>query len=281
MAAQFWYDGVWMDENPRLTGPADHAFWQASIVFDGARSIGGLAPDLDLHCLRAVASARAMGLEPRKTAEEIQALCVEGIRRFPREAVLYVKPMFFGGGGHLAITSVTTDFVLHIFEAPLPSPGGFSATLSPLRRPAPEMAPTDAKAACLYPNSDRATREANSRGFDHAVMRDPWDNIAEFAFANLMIAKNGRVLTPTANGTFLAGITRKRVLSLLNEAEIEATEAKLTVEDLHSADEIFTTGNYGKVTVCTRFENRELNAGPIAAEARRRYFEWAEQFRVH
>ncbi len=281
MSAQFWYDGSWTTENPKLTGPADHSFWQSSIVFDGARAIGGLAPDLDRHCARAVASALAMGLTPGMTPEQIQALAIDGIRRFPRDAVLYVKPVFFTTGGMIHASSAHTDFVLHLFEAPLPAPGGFSATLSPLRRPAPEMAPTDAKAACLYPNSDRATREANARGFDHAVMRDAWDNIAEFAFANLMIARDGRVLTPAANGTFLAGITRSRVLGLLREAGIETVEATLTVADLHDADEIFSTGNYGKVGICTRFEDRALNAGPIAADARRAYFAWAEGCRVH
>jgi len=281
MSAQFWYAGSWTTENPKLTGPADHSFWQSAIVFDGARAIGGLAPDLDRHCARAVASALALGLRPTMTPDQIQALAVEGIRRFPREAVLYVKPVFFTTGGMISAASASTDFVLHLFEAPLPAPGGFSATLSPLRRPAPEMATTNAKAACLYPNSDRATAEANARGFDHAVMRDPWDNIAEFAFSNLLIASNGRVLTPAANGTFLAGITRSRVLGLLREAGIETAETSLTVADLLGADEIFSAGNYGKVTVCSRFEDRALNVGPIATEAKRAYFAWAEGSRVH
>jgi branched-chain amino acid aminotransferase len=280
MAAIFWLDGKWTDEVPKLTGPTDHSFWLGSTVFDGARSIAGLAPDLDRHCQRAIASAHAMGMKPPMTGEEIQRLAIEGIRRFPRDAVLYIKPIFYAAGGGLDVASATTAFVLHIFEAPLPEGGGFSATLSPLRRPAPEMATTDAKASCLYPNSDRATREAVRRGFDAAVMRDPWDNIAEFAFANIFIAKDGRVLTPAANGTFLAGITRRRILALLNEAGVEAAEAKLTVPDLHQADEIFSVGNYAKVVVCNRFEDRPLNAGPIAAEARRRYFTWAEESRV-
>ena len=280
MAATFWLDGHWTDEAPRLTGPADHAFWQSSVIFDGARAFRRLAPDLALHCARAVASAKAMGLQPGVSAEEITRLALEGIKRFGPEAELYIKPMFYGAGGHLTIESVTTAFVLHIFEAPMPGPGGFSATMSPLRRPAPEMAPTDAKAACLYPNSDRATREANSRGFDHAVMRDPWDNIAEFAFSNIIIAKSGKVFTPKANGTFLAGLTRRRVLGLLNEAGIETAETTLTVQDLHDADEIFSVGNYGKVVPCTRFETREINAGPIYSEARARYFAFAETARV-
>jgi branched-chain amino acid aminotransferase len=280
MAATFWFDGKWTDEAPKLVGPADHAFWQSSVVFDGGRAFGGCAPDLDLHCRRAVASAKAMGMTPGMAAEEIQRLAVEGIKRFPKEAVLYVKPVFYVAGGMLSAESGTTSFVLHLWEAPFPPAGGFSATLSPHRRPAPDMATTDAKAACLYPNSDRATRECVARGFDAAVMRDPWDNVAEFAFANIMIAKSGRVLTPRANGTFLAGITRRRVLALLNEAGIEAAEATLRVEDLQEADEIFSVGNYFKVRLCNRFEDRALNAGPIAAEASRRYFAWAETCRV-
>jgi branched-chain amino acid aminotransferase len=280
MAATFWFDGHWTDEAPKLIGPADHAFWQASVVFDGARAFRRLAPDLDLHCRRAIASCHALGLTPTVTAEEIQRLAIEGIKRFPPEGELYVKPVFYAAGGLVTMASASSAFVLHLFEAPLPGPAGFSATLSPLRRPAPDMALTDAKAASLYPNSDRAIREAAARGFDNAVMRDPWDNIAEFALANLMIAQGGRVRTPVANGTFLAGITRRRVLALLNESGIEATEATLTVADLHAADEIFSVGNYGKVVPCARFEQRSLNAGPIAAEARRRYFEWAKECSV-
>ena len=280
MAAQFWFDGHWTDENPRLVGPADHSMWQASVIFDGARAIGGLAPDLDLHCQRAIRSANSMGLTPGLTWEEIRRLAIEGIGRFAKDAVLYVKPVFFAVGGGIDINQTTTAFALHLFEAPLPGPGGFSASMSPLRRPAPDMAPTDAKAACLYPNSIRATAEAMKRGFDAAVMRDPWDNIAEFAFANLWVVKGGVALTPTDNQTFLAGITRRRVMALLNEGGIEAKEAKLTEADLHAADELFSTGNYGKVVACNRFEGRELNAGPVFQEARRRYFAWAETTRV-
>jgi branched-chain amino acid aminotransferase len=280
MAAQFWFDGHWTDTAPKLVGPDDYAMWQASVIFDGARAFGGLAPDLDLHCQRAIRSARSMDLTPGLAWQEIERLAIEGIRRFPKDAALYIKPVFYAQGGEIGVSMGTTGFVLHLFEAPLPGLGGFSATMSPLRRPAPEMAPTDAKAACLYPNSMRATAEAVARGFDAAVMRDPWDNIAEFAFANLWAVKGGVALTPTDNKTFLAGITRRRVMKLLNEAGIEAREATLTEADLHEADEMFSTGNYGKVVACNRLETRELNAGPVFQEARRLYYKWAESARV-
>jgi len=270
----FWVDGVWHEQPPMLMSPADHGFWQSSVVFDGARAIAGCAPDLDLHCGRVVRSARALGLKPALTGEEITRLAIEGIKRFPADAVLYIKPVFFGTGLGYDVSQVQTRFALQLQPAPMGTGAGFSATMSLLRRPASTMAPTDAKAACLYPNSSRATAEAASRGFDAAVMRDPDGNLAEFAFANLWIAKGGIALTPTDNGTFLAGITRRRVMGLLNDAGIEAREAVLTEQDLHEADEIFSTGNYSKVVPCTRFETRALNAGPIALRARELYFEW-------
>jgi branched-chain amino acid aminotransferase len=69
-------------------------------------------------------------------------------------------------------------------------------------------------------------------------------------------------------------------MKLLNEAGIEAREATLTEADLHEADEMFSTGNYGKVVACNRLETRELNAGPVFQEARRLYYKWAESARV-
>ena len=39
MDAIYWHDGQWTTDNPKLLGPADHAFWMASMVFDArARS---------------------------------------------------------------------------------------------------------------------------------------------------------------------------------------------------------------------------------------------------
>ena len=51
----------------------------------------------------------------------------------------------------------------------------------------PNMAPTIAKASCLYPNTTRAV-EAKQRGFDNAVVCDPIGNVAGFAAANLFLS---------------------------------------------------------------------------------------------
>jgi len=271
-----WIDGAWKSGNPPLMGAVDHCTWLSSVAFDGARAIRGAAPDLDLHCARAIRSAEMIGMKPKVSVAEIMKLAWEGIARLPREAELYVRPLFYASDGWLAPNPDTTRFALTLEDAPLPEFKGFSASLSPLRRPSPETAPTEAKVSGLYVHVGRISAEVEARGFNTAVVLDLNGNVAEFAAANLFIVKNGAVHTPVANRTFLNGITRQRVIKLLRAAKIEVEERTLTYAEVLEADEIFSTGNYAKVMPCTRIETRNLQPGPVTTKARDLYFDWAK-----
>ncbi len=276
MAAPLTYfKGSWLEGNPGIVGPMTHALWLSSVVFDGARAFEGVAPDLDLHCQRVVRSARVMGLGPTHDGEEILALAREGIARFPADAALYVRPMFYAEGGFVEPDPDTTQFALSVFEAALPEPRGYSAIVSSRRRPTPETAPTEAKAACLYPQSGMALREATQRGCDNAVVLDQMGNIAEFATANLFFVKDGAVHTPAPNGCFLNGITRRRVIGLLRDDGMTIEERRVIVDDVLAADEVFSTGNHGKLLPFTRIEDRDLQPGPVYARARKLYWDFA------
>jgi branched-chain amino acid aminotransferase len=76
------------------------------------------------------------------------------------------------------------------------------------------------------------------------------------------------VFTPVANGTFLAGITRQRVIGLLRQSGVTVVEKTLTYSDFETADEIFATGNYSKVVPATRIGNRTLPFGPLYTRRR-------------
>ena len=276
MAAIFFHNGTWYDENPKLTGPMDHAFWLSSVVFDGARGIRGLTPDLDRHCARLNDSAKIMGLKPTLSTDEVENLCREAVRKMGPKAELYVRPMYYATDGFIAPDPESTQFVLAVHEWALPKFKGFSVCLSRFRRPGRDQAPTDAKASCLYPNAGRSMTEVKAKGFDNAVVLDPNGNVAEFATSNLFIVKDGVVLTPAANGTFLNGITRQRIAGLLLDSGVEVVETTLTYDEVLDADEIFSTGNYTKVMPVTRIEDRSLQIGPVARKAREVYFEFAE-----
>lgn len=272
-----YIDGEWIEGNPPVIGAMSHAMWLGSVVFDGARAFDGVTPDLDRHCTRAVASTLSMGMRSPVDAEKIQELALAGVAKFPPGTALYIRPTFFAESGLrlLAPDPESTRFVLTLWSAPMPPTSGFSAGLSSFRRPTPESAPTDAKASCHYPNGARAVNEAAARGFDNAVVLDVNGAVAEFATSNLFIVKGGVCLTPFPNGTFLNGITRQRVVSLLRNDGIEIVEASLRPRDLVEADEIFSTGNYGKVQPLIRYEDRDLQPGPVYSRARELYMDFA------
>jgi len=275
-AWNYWQDS-WVEGNPLIMGPMTHGAWLASTVFDGARAFEGTMPDLDLHCARMVRSVAAMGLETGLSSDDIMQLAKEGVAKFPSGTALYIKPMFWAEEGLVTPVPESTQFCLNIFEAEMPEAVGSSITISPFRRPSPELAPTNAKAACHHPNSARAMREAASRGFENALMLDPLGNVSELATANIFYAKDGVVHTPVPNGTFLNGITRQRTIKLLGAAGYDVYERALSPQDFAGADEIFSTGNYSKIVPIGRYEGNDLQPGPIFQKARELYWEYAHK----
>lgn len=272
-----WSNGQWSHTSAPLIGATDHAFWMATTVFDGARSIQGHTPDLDLHCERLNRSAITLGMEPVMTPQQTVDLVHEGLKKLSHSTDYYIKLLYFAPGGFIQPDPATSQLAIHIFESPMPDDSGFSATFSEFLRPDPSMAPTDAKASCLYPNTQRILREASARGFDNAIVLDSKGKIAEFAVANLWIVRDGVVLTPELNGTFLNGITRRRVMQLLRDDGIEVREASLTPQDVLDADEVFSTGNYGKVLHCNRIDDRHYAHGPIETRAHELYMAYTQR----
>lgn len=268
-------DGAWRPGRAPLMHATTQAAWLSAAVFDGARAFQGVAPDLDLHCARLLRSAAVMGLDCPLTAGEICELCLDGVGRFPPGSELYIRPMLFAEDGLVAYEPDAARFAIVIHRAPMPPDAGFSACMAAERRPAPDQAPTEAKASCLYPLMSIALRKAKARGFQSAVMRDPIGNVAEFAGSNLFVVKDGVAATPIANRTFLAGITRARVIALLRADGVPVEERVVAPEELDAADEIFSTGNYAKVLPVTRWEARDLQPGPVYRRARQLYFDWA------
>lgn len=273
-----FFEGEWHEGNVPIMGPRTHAAWLCSVVFDGARAFEGVTPDLELHCARVNDSARKLYLQPTVSTETWMGLAKEGIKKFDGATALYIRPMYWAeheGPWVQAHVPESTRWCLSIYEAPMRPPRGFSTTVSPYRRPTLENMPVDAKAGCLYPNNARALFEAQARGFDNAIVCDMLGNVAELATSNIFMGKDGAVWTPAPNGTFLAGITRSRVIGLLRDSGVTVIEKTLTYRDFETADEIFSSGNYSKVVPVTRIVDRALEFGPLYKQARELYWEFA------
>ena len=275
-----WFNGAWHDGDIAVMKAADHGMWLGSNVFDGARYANGLTPDLDKHCARVNASAEALMVTPTVAVAEMIEIIHEGLKAYPRDAAVYIRPMYWAiDGGMSAILpreGGETGFAICLEEIPMAPPEA-AATLSRtrFRRPVLEDAVVNAKAACLYPNNARMLAEARARGFTNALVADALGNVAEAATANVFAVRDGEVFTPIPNGTFLSGITRARHIANLRADGMRVHETVMTFEDFHYADEVFLSGNMMKVTPVTAFEDTHYQIGPVTRRVREMYWDWA------
>lgn len=276
-----WFEGKWHDGDVPVIRAADHGAWLGTTVFDGARFVDGMTPDLEAHCARVNRSAEALMLTPTVSTDEMVALVLDGLKG--ATAPVYIRPMYWGiHGGALGIVPKpgVTGFCICLEDIPMPATDASTTlTTTRFRRPTLDNAVVNAKAGCLYPNNARMLAEANAKGFGNALVCDSHGNVAESATANVFMVRDGVVFTPIANGTFLAGITRARHIDNLRADGVEVHETVLTLDDFRKADEVFLTGNLAKVTPVSAFDDVQYPIGPVTKRARQLYWDWAASVR--
>ena len=274
-----FFEGRWHDGDVPVMRAADHGAWLGSGVFDGARFVNGLTPDLEPHCARVNRSAEALMLRPTHSTEEIVDIVREGLALYPEGSAVYIRPMYWGiDGDRTAIIPQPekTGFAVCLEEIPMaPEEATVRLGRTRFRRPVMEDAVVNAKAGCLYPNNARMLAEVKARGFQNALVADAMGNVAETATANIFLVKDGEVITPIPNGTFLAGITRARHIANLRADGYTVTERVVTFAEAEAADEMFLSGNMNKVTPVTGFEDTSYQVGPVTRRARELYWDWA------
>lgn len=274
-----YFDGTWHADDVAILRAADHGAWLGSGVFDGARLVDGLTPDLDLHCARVNRSAEALMLTPTVTTADMVEIVKEGLAAYAPGSAVYIRPMYWGiDGDATAIVPQPdkTGFAICLEEIPMADPSAsVTLTRTRFRRPVLEDAVVNAKAGCLYPNNARMLAEARSKGFSNALVADAMGNVAETATANVFMVRDGEVFTPVANGTFLAGITRARHIANLEADGVKVHQTVLSFADFEAADEVFLSGNMNKVTPVTAFDDTRYQPGPVTRRVREMYWDWA------
>jgi branched-chain amino acid aminotransferase len=263
-----WLDGRLVPWREAKIHVLTHALHYASCVFEGERIYDGKVFKLREHSQRLIDSGRMLGFELPLSLEQLMDATKETVKAtgIPNG---YVRPVAWRGPEQMGVAAQATK--IHVAIAVWEWPSYFSpeARAKGIRmkwakwaRPAPNTAPTAAKAAGLYMICTLAKHDAEAEGYDDALMLDWRGQLAESTGANLFLAIDGELHTPTPD-CFLDGITRKTVIQLARDNQIKVVERAIWPDELAKAQEVFLTGTAAEITPVGEIGDYRFTPGPV------------------
>ena len=272
---EIWMDGVMVPWRDAKLHVLSHGLHYASGVFEGERAYGGNIFKLRDHTNRLINSGRILGFEIPYTADEIDAACL-AVLAANELTDAYVRPLAWRGSEQLSVSAQQTR--IHLAIATWPWPNLFGADrmkgvrlgMAPWKRPHPETAPTASKAAGLYMIGTLSKHAAEAAGYDDALMLNWRGQVSEATGANIFFAIDGALHTPTPD-CFLAGITRRTVMTLARQRQMQVIERTITMDEIAGASEVFLVGTAAEVTPVREIDGRHYTPGPITEALIRGY----------
>jgi branched-chain amino acid aminotransferase len=266
-----WFDGKlapWRDAKIHVL---THALHYASCVFEGERVYGGKVFHLDEHSRRLINSAKLLGFEiPIDLATINEA--TNAVVKANNVVDGYVRPVAWRGAEQMGVAAQQTKIHMAIatwewpaYFSPEARLKGIRMTISKWARPAPNTAPTASKAAGLYMICTLSKHAAEAEGYEDALMLDWRGQIAEATGANVFLAINGELHTPTPD-CFLDGITRRTVMGLARARQIKVVERAIMPDELGKAQEVFLTGTAAEVTPVREIGPYKFTPGRICKQ---------------
>jgi branched-chain amino acid aminotransferase len=264
-----WMDGHFVPWREAKVHVLTHALHYASCVFEGLRMYDGQIFKLNQHTRRLFRSAEILEMEIPFTVEEIDQACKDTVEKMGfRDA--YIRPVAFRGPEQMGVAAQQTKTHVAIAAWEWPSyfdpemkKKGIKMIRAPYARPAPDSAPTEAKAAGLYMICTLSKHAAERAGASDALMLDYRGYVAEATGANIFFIKDGVIHTPIAD-CFLNGLTRQTVINLARAKGFEVVERHIKPEEMASFTECFITGSAAEVTPVGEIAEFKFTPGNIS-----------------
>ncbi len=247
----------------------DRGFLFAESAYEVVLCRNGRLLDWDKHRARFARSVEGVGLDPLPllvaTDRAVRALSARNESGFT--ALLYLQAT--GGAGprdHLPLRPPQPALYGTLRHLPhgrvdgIPGSGCAVITVPDFRWQRATWKTTQLLGAI------QAKRLAKESGADEAIFVGADGKLLEACSMNLMLVREGRVFTPPLTLNLLPGVTRDVIL---NELDVGATEALLTMEDLCSADEVFLSSTTRAVLAVTRVDARPVADGRVGPLTRK------------
>ncbi|APX25429.1 MAG: branched-chain amino acid aminotransferase [Rhodobacteraceae bacterium] len=242
-----WFDGTLLPSSEATLHVLTHSLHNGGAVFEGIRAYDGRLFLGKEHFRRLQRSAELLGYTLPWLVDDLQAAA---------EAVLwagglkdaYVRPIAWRGSESVTVSAqgCRIHTAIAAWDWPVETAlgdgtGGLRLVLSDWRRPAPDTAPTASKCSGLYMTGTLSRAAAARSGHDDALMLDMAGHVAETTVTNIVLVRNGRLLSPLPT-CFLDSLTKRHVFDLARGLGLSVHEGTVSLDDLDAADEVFVTG---------------------------------------
>ncbi len=271
-------DGAWKDA--RIVPfdyfpihPASMSLHYGQTIFEGMKATKGkdgqpLFFRPEQHAIRINASAYRMCMPAFPEDLFLKALhqLVDMDQAWipPQEgSALYLRPYMFATDEFIGVKP-SSKYRFIVFTCPVgpyyPKPISLLADTHYIR--AAHGGTGEAKAGGNYGGSLLPARLANEQGYDQIMWLDAkeFKYVQEVGTMNIFFVMNGKVVTPSTDGTILRGITRDSILTILKDAGYEVEERPVEITEVVEAyqkgelDEIFGSGTAAVVAYISKLK---------------------------
>lgn len=242
-------------------------------VWEGLRVYRGRIAALGEHLRRLQNSAKTLAFESIPDNDEIKQAIFRTLEANGMRDEVHIRLTLTRGEKTTSgmnprfNQSGCTLIVLAEWKPSVYSDDGIRVISATTRRNTPECLDSKIHHNNLL-NNILASIEANVAGMDSAIMLDVHGFVSETNDTNLFLVSDGAVLTPHADSC-LPGLTRRMILQLCARENIPARECNLSLSELYTADEVFTSGTMGELTPVLEADGRQIANGAIGDMTRR------------
>jgi branched-chain amino acid aminotransferase group I len=260
-------NGELVPRNEARVSVFDSVVQGGDAVWEGLRVYKGRVAALDGHLERLEDSARALAFAGVPSGDEIRdalfrTLEANGMRDEAHVRLTLTRGEKTTSGMNPRFNqSGCTLIVLAEWKPPVYSDDGIRVITASTRRNTPQCLDSKIHHNNLL-NNILASIEANVAGVDSAIMLDVQGFVSETNDTNLFVVHNGRVSTPHPDSC-LPGLTRRMILDICRANDIPAQERNLSLSEVYTAAEVFTSGTMGELTPVLEADGRQIADGEV------------------
>ena len=279
-----WFDGKIVDWKEAQTHVLTYTLHYGLGVFEGVRAYltpkGTCVFRLHDHTERLFKSAKTIGMKIPFSSEEL----IDAQRKIVSLNNLkesYIRPMcFYGSEGlgirfdNLSVHTIVAAWEWPHYMEPEAQEKGISVKVSSFNRQVRNEV-ANAKINGNYVQSTVALNEAIEQGFEETLLLDSEGFVAEGSGENFFMVKDNKLITPDLDAC-LDGITRRTIISLAKELEVDFEERKIQLEEALESDEAFFTGTAVEVMPINAIDKKSIAdglRGPITEKLQKAYLD--------